>query len=138
MREMAKLFASRQLLLDTFNALDVCLTDKSNLKCSLIISAIFSIFIFLISNPKNSIFEVYKFRKSHLLNLILIIGFYLLVSGLRPFYCPVELRFCVRPHSDIGVQFRPIFALLKQLPLYYIYIMERHCYVFSLFYQKHY
>jgi len=34
------------------------------------------------------------------------------VSGLRPFYCPVELRFCVRPHSDIGVQFRPIFALL--------------------------
>ncbi|WP_204368148.1 hypothetical protein, partial [Aliarcobacter butzleri] len=88
----------------------VCLTDKSNLKCSLIISAIFSIFIFLISTPKNSIFEVYKFRKSHLLNLILIIGFYLLVSGLRPFYCPVELRFCVRPHSDIGVQFRPIFA----------------------------
>ncbi|WP_228277070.1 hypothetical protein, partial [Aliarcobacter butzleri] len=43
--------------------------------------------------------------------LILIIGFYLLVSGLRPFYCPVELRFCVRPHSDIGVQFRPIFAI---------------------------
>ncbi|MDN5052808.1 ComEC/Rec2 family competence protein, partial [Aliarcobacter butzleri] len=42
---------------------------------------------------------------------ILIIGFYLLVSGLRPFYCPVELRFCVRPHSDIGVQFRPIFAI---------------------------
>ncbi|MGE4444601.1 MAG: hypothetical protein AB7E37_06485 [Candidatus Altimarinota bacterium] len=39
-----------------------------------------------------------------------IVGFYLLVSGLRPFYCPVELRFCVRPHSDIGVQFRPIFA----------------------------
>lgn len=34
------------------------------------------------------------------------------MSGLRPFYCPVELRFCVRPHSDIGVQFRPIFALL--------------------------
>ena len=32
------------------------------------------------------------------------------MSGLRPFYCPVELRFCVRPHSDIGVQFRPIFA----------------------------
>ncbi|WP_155401065.1 IS3 family transposase, partial [Aliarcobacter butzleri] len=90
----------------------VCLTDKSNLKCSLIISAIFSIFIFLISTPKNSIFEVYKFRKSHLLNLILIIGFYLLVSGLRPFYCPVELRFCVRPHSDIGVQFRPIFAVM--------------------------
>ncbi|MCT7608075.1 hypothetical protein N5U33_04930, partial [Aliarcobacter butzleri] len=23
-----------------------------------------------------------------------------------------ELRFCVRPHSDIGVQFRPIFAWL--------------------------
>ncbi|MCT7564534.1 hypothetical protein N5U23_11045 [Aliarcobacter butzleri] len=33
------------------------------------------------------------------------------MSGLRPFYCPVELRFCVRPHSDIGVQFRPIFAI---------------------------
>ena len=32
------------------------------------------------------------------------------MSGLRPFYCPVELRFCVRPHSDIGVQFIPIFA----------------------------
>ncbi|MDN5089679.1 hypothetical protein, partial [Aliarcobacter butzleri] len=46
--------------------------------------------------------------------LILIIGFYLLVSGLRPFYCPVELRFCVRPHSDIGVQFRPIFAEEKK------------------------
>jgi hypothetical protein len=48
-----------------------------------------------------------------LLNLILIIGFYLLVSGLRPFYCPVELRFCVRPYSDIGVRFRPIFAPAK-------------------------
>ncbi|MBU9919232.1 MAG: recombinase family protein [Fusobacteriaceae bacterium] len=58
-------------------------------------------------------FEVYKFRKSHLLNLILIIGFYLLVSGLRPFYCPVELRFCVRSHSDIGVRVRPIFAVWK-------------------------
>lgn len=33
------------------------------------------------------------------------------MSGLRPFYCPVELRFCVRPYSDIGVRFRPIFAL---------------------------
>ena len=32
------------------------------------------------------------------------------MSGLRPFYCPVELRFCVRPYSDIGVRFRPIFA----------------------------
>ncbi|NUW27239.1 hypothetical protein HUX57_11280 [Arcobacter butzleri] len=36
------------------------------------------------------------------------------MSGLRPFYCPVELRFCVRPHSDIGVQFRPIFAVYQQ------------------------
>ncbi len=49
-----------------------------------------------------------------MLNLILIIGFYLLVSGLRPFYCPVELRFCVRPYSDIGVRFRPIFALFSK------------------------
>ncbi|MCT7497687.1 hypothetical protein, partial [Aliarcobacter cryaerophilus] len=32
-----------------------------------------------------------------------------------PFYCPVELRFCVRPHSDIGVQFRPIFALIPYI-----------------------
>ncbi len=45
-----------------------------------------------------------------MLNLILIIGFYLLVSGLRPFYCPVELRFCVRSYSDISVRFSPIFA----------------------------
>ncbi|WP_226800816.1 IS3 family transposase, partial [Aliarcobacter butzleri] len=28
-------------------------------------------------------------------------------------YCPVEPRFCVRPHSDIGVQFRPIFAYIE-------------------------
>ena len=35
------------------------------------------------------------------------------MSGLRPFYWPVELRFCVRPHSDIGVRFRPIFAVWK-------------------------
>ena len=46
-----------------------------------------------------------------MLNLILIIGFYLLVSGLRPFYCPVELRFCVRSYSDISVRFSPIFAI---------------------------
>ncbi|WP_323589257.1 hypothetical protein [Aliarcobacter butzleri] len=36
------------------------------------------------------------------------------MSGLRPFYCTVELRFCVRPHSDIGVQFRPIFAIKQK------------------------
>ena len=48
-----------------------------------------------------------------MLNLILIIGFYLLVSGLRPFYCPVELRFCVRSYSDISVRFSPIFAEIK-------------------------
>ena len=49
-----------------------------------------------------------------MLNLILIIGFYLLVSGLRPFYCPVELRFCVRSYSDISVRFSPIFAGKKK------------------------
>ena len=41
------------------------------------------------------------------------------MSGLRPFYCPVELRFCVRLHSDIGVRFRPIFA--EFLPHYIEY-----------------
>lgn len=46
-----------------------------------------------------------------MLNLILIIGFYLLVSGATPFYCPVKLRFCVRSNSCIVVRFRPIFAL---------------------------
>ena len=45
-----------------------------------------------------------------MLNLILIIGFYLLVSGATPFYCPVKLRFCVRSNSCIVVRFRPIFA----------------------------
>ena len=46
-----------------------------------------------------------------MLNLILIIGFYLLVSGATPFYCPVKLRFCVRSNSCIVVRFRPIFAI---------------------------
>ena len=45
-----------------------------------------------------------------MLNLILIIGFYLLVSGATPFYCPVKLRFCIRSNSCIVVRFRPIFA----------------------------
>lgn len=45
-----------------------------------------------------------------MLNLILIIGFYLLVSGATPFYCPVKLRFCVRSNSCIVVRFRPTFA----------------------------
>ena len=35
------------------------------------------------------------------------------MSRLRPFYCPVELRFCVRSHSDIGVRVRPIFATIE-------------------------
>ena len=50
-----------------------------------------------------------------MLNLILIIGFYLLVSGATPFYCPVELRFCVRSNSCIAVRFRPIFALREKI-----------------------
>ena len=49
-----------------------------------------------------------------MLNYILIIGFYLLVSESRPFYCPVGLRFCVRLYSDITVRFRPIFAYIKE------------------------
>ncbi|MDN5052233.1 hypothetical protein PJV92_03665, partial [Aliarcobacter butzleri] len=57
--------------------------------------------------------------------LILIIGFYLLVSGLRPFYCPVELRFCVRPHSDIGVQFRPIFAIDNINPFKHLVLLSK-------------
>lgn len=50
-----------------------------------------------------------------MLNLILIIGFYLLVSGATPFYCPVKLRFCVRSNSCIVVRFRPIFALREKI-----------------------
>ena len=37
------------------------------------------------------------------------------MSGLRPFYCPVELRFCVRSYSDISVRFSPIFAISPNL-----------------------
>ena len=60
-----------------------------------------------------------------MLNLILIIGFYLLVSGATPFYCPVKLRFCVRSNSCIVVRFRPIFAnKWENLSVYFKYPKE--------------
>ncbi|TLS95103.1 PH domain-containing protein, partial [Aliarcobacter cibarius] len=85
----------------------------------------FSIFIFLISTPKNSIFEVYKFRKSHLLNLILIIGFYLLVSGFTPTLVSSSDRFL---HIKLLIFFCIILSLLTfgitlLFALYYIIIL---------------
>lgn len=61
-----------------------------------------------------------------MLNLILIIGFYLLVSGATPFYCPVKLRFCVRSNSCIVVRFRPIFALNSFSPIDTKFISDKY------------
>ena len=47
---------SHKVLTDTFNAFEVYRTDKSNLKCSLIISEIFSILISLICTLKIILF----------------------------------------------------------------------------------